>query len=84
LVILLVATIAALIAAKSLRKSGNAAMLKQDRNTHHTWVHVAATDSSDGENKGGVSKAVAKGGDSEAMVNTGKICTQNDQVPGKK
>ena len=59
-------------------------MLKQDRNTHRTWVHVAATDGSDGENKGSVSKAVSKGGDSEAMVNTGKICTQNDQVSDKK
>ena len=43
-------------------------MLKQDRNTHDTWVHVAATDGSDGENKGGVSKAVAKSGNSKAVV----------------
>jgi hypothetical protein len=84
LVILLVATIAALIAERTLSNTRNAAMLKQDRNTHDTWVHVAATDGSDGENKGGVSKAVSKGGDSEAMVNTGKICTQNDQVSDKK
>ena len=50
----------------------------------NTRIHVATTDGSDGEHKGGVSKAVSKGGDSEAMVNTGKICTQNDQVSDKK
>ena len=44
-----------------------------------TWIHVSATDCSKGENKGGVSKAVAESGDSEAVVNTEKVWSQTEQ-----
>ena len=40
--------------------------------TANTRIHVAATDGSSSEHKGCVSKAVAKGRDSEAVVNTVK------------
>jgi hypothetical protein len=33
---------------------------------------VATTDGSDGEHKGGVSKAIAKSGDSKAVINAAK------------
>ena len=42
----------------------------------NTRVHVATTDGSSGENKGGVSKAVAKGRDSETVVNAAKMKAQ--------
>jgi hypothetical protein len=50
----------------------------------NTRIHVATTDGSDGEHKGGVSKAIAKSGDSKAVINAAKTCVSSEQLQAKK